>query len=222
MGIFTRFRDIVNSNLNAMLEHAEDPEKMIRLMIQEMEETLIEIKMSCAGAIAARKNASRSLDEFHRQTDGWESKARLAMDKGREDLAREALIEKRKAQKNLEAGTKELGELEGIVTKYQEDIAQLEERLRAAREKQRVLVQRHIHAHQKTKAQEQIRRAEAQAAIARFDAFEQRVDRMEASADLVNYGRKPTLEERFAEMERQEEIEKELEALRARVAATNK
>ncbi|MES2569766.1 MAG: phage shock protein PspA [Verrucomicrobiota bacterium] len=218
MGIFTRFCDIVNSNINAMLEQAEDPDKMIRLMVQEMEETLIEIKASCAGAIAARKKSSRTLEELQNSAEGWESKARLAVEKGREELAREALIEKRRAVAGVQSMSKEVNELDAIVGKYQADICQLEEKLAGAREKQRVLVHRHIHANQKSRAQEQIRRVNTNATLLRFEQFEQRIDRMEAAADLVNYGQKQSLEEKFAALEREADIEKELKALQERVA----
>ena len=97
MSIFSRFRDIVNSNINSMLDQAEDPEKLVRLMIQEMEDTLIDLKASCAGAIAARKKTGRGLDELNARVASWESKAKLAISKGREELAREALLEKRRS-----------------------------------------------------------------------------------------------------------------------------
>ena len=214
MSIFSRFRDIVNSNINSMLDQAEDPEKLVRLMIQEMEDTLIDLKASCAGAIAARKKVSRSLDDLNRRATGWENKARLAISKGREDLAREALIEKRRATDGIEGLDKETIGLEEVVRNYQTDISLLEEKLNSAREKQRVLVQRHIHAQHKTRAHEQIRRSETSDAILRFEQFEGRIERMEANADLINYGRKPSLEEQFAQLERDEEIEKELNSLK--------
>lgn len=214
MSIFSRFRDIVNSNINSMLDQAEDPEKLVRLMIQEMEDTLIDLKASCAGAIAARKKVTRNLDDLNRRANGWENKAKLAISKGREDLAREALIEKRRASDGIESLDKETMGLEEVVRSYQTDISLLEEKLGSAREKQRVLVQRHIHAQHKTRAHEQIRRSETADAMLRFEQFEGRIERMEADADLINYGRKPSLEEQFAQLERDEEIEKELNSLK--------
>ena len=214
MSIFSRFKDIVNSNVNAMLEKAEDPEKLIRLMIQEMEETLIEMKASCAGTIATRKRSAQSLQHLKDRAADWEAKAKLAVSKGREDLAREALLQKRQATDNAAALDREVGELDEIVQKYQADILQLEEKLSTVREKQRVLAQRHLHARQKRRAEQQIRSADSTATMVRFDQFEQRIDWMEAEAELVNYGRKPTLEEEFEKLERSEEIEKELEVLK--------
>ena len=215
MSIFSRFRDIVNSNINSMLDQAEDPEKLVRLMIQEMEDTLIDLKASCAGTIAARKKAGRSFDDLNARTANWESKAKLAIEKGREELAREALLEKRRAGEGRESLEKEVTQLDEVIRNYQADITQLEEKLTTAREKQRVLVQRHIHAQHKTRAQEQIRRSETSDALLRYEQFESRIERMEADADLINYGRKPSLEEQFAQLERDEEIEKELNALKS-------
>jgi len=214
MGIFSRFRDIINSNINAMLDRAEDPEKLIRLMIQEMEDTLVEIKVSCAGAIANRKKVERHADQARRMAEDWKTKAKLAVDKGREDLAREALIDRRRWLERSESLEEEARASQALVEQYQEDILQLEDKLNAAREKQRLLVQRHIHAARKRRAQEDIRRLDSSDAWIRFEQFENRIERMEAEADLVNLRRQPPLEDEFARLEIDEEIEKELDALK--------
>jgi phage shock protein A len=217
MGVFTRFRDIISANLNAMLDKAEDPEKMIKLMIQEMEDTLVEIKASCAGVMAQRKRTGRAFEEAQAHADKWARKAALAVDKGREDLAREALLEKRRFNEQATALENEAAECEALVEQYQSEILQLEEKLRTAKEKQRILVQRHIHARKKRRAEGEIRRFDSADAMLRFDKFESRVERMEAEAGLINYGRKSggeSLEDRFADLEGDEEIEKELAALR--------
>jgi phage shock protein A len=215
--IFTRFRDIIQSNINAMLDQAEDPEKMIRLIIQEMEETEIEIKASCAATMAARKTADRNLQARRQQAAEWEKRARLAIEKGREDLAREALMQKHQALEGSAAAESEVAQLEEIVGKYRGEISQLEEKLTGAREKQRVLTQRHLQARQRTKAQQQIRKADSHLAIARLEHIEQQIDRMEAEADVVNYGKRTSLEEQFVELERSEQIEAELNDLRDKV-----
>ena len=220
MGIFTRFRDIVNSNINSMLDKAEDPEKLIKLMIQEMEETLIEIKASCSGAMASAKKTKRRLDETAAKVDQWAQRAELAVQKGREDLAREALAEKRALAERVDLLGSEYQRAEALVDEYQADIVQLEEKLASVREKQRNLVQRHIHARRKRKAQEDIRRFETSEALARFESLENRIERMESDADLVNYGRQPSLEERFARLAGDEEIERELAALKAAQAGS--
>lgn len=214
MHIFTRFRDIIHANINAMLDQAEDPEKMIRLIIQEMEETEIEIKASCAGTMAARKTADRNLQTRRQKASEWENRARLAMEKGREDLAREALTLKHQALEGSAAAESEIAQLEEIISKYRSEISQLEEKLTGAREKQRVLAQRHLQARQRTKAQQQIRTADSHLAMARLERFEQQIERMEAEADVVNYGKGTSLEKQFLDLERSEQIENELNGLR--------
>lgn len=216
MGIFTRVRDIISSNLNSMLDKAEDPEKLIKLIIREMEDTLVEIKASCAGAMASKKKAQRELAETQTRAQGWAAKAQLAVDKGREDLAREALLEKRRYTERAESLEKELVQCDGLVEQYQQDIVQLEDKLASAREKQRILVQRHIHAQRKRKAQEDIRRADTTEALVRFDNFQNRIERMESEADLVNYGRKTSLEDEFAKITDDEDLERELAELKAK------
>jgi len=215
MGIFTRLSDIISSNLNAMLDKAEDPEKLVRLMIQEMEDTLVEIKASCAGVMATKKKAQRELQEALTRTTQWGEKAQLAVNKGREDLAREALLEKRRYRERASALERELSQCDALVEQYQADMTQLEDKLSAAREKQRILVQRHIHAQRKKSAQQEIRRLDTTDTLIRFEQFENRIERMEAEADLVNFGRKPPLEDEFARLEGDDEIEKELQTLKA-------
>ncbi|MBK1876849.1 phage shock protein PspA [Pelagicoccus mobilis] len=217
MGIFTRFKDIVSSNINAMLDKAEDPEKLIKLMIQEMEDTLVEIKASCAQAMAAKSKVTRALDDVQFRVDDWENKARLAVTKGREDLAREALAEKRIFADEVDRLTKEIAQLEGIVSNYQKDIAQLEEKLTNARKKHQVLVQRHNQAQKSYKTQSVLRKNESVDAMARFDAFENRIERMEADAELVNAKSRPSLEDEFAKLEGDESLENELAALKAEI-----
>lgn len=219
MGIFTRFRDIINSNLNSMLDKAEDPEKLIKLMIQEIEDTLVELKASCAGAMAGKARVSRGLDELQERAGNWERKARLAVEKGRDDLAREALMEKRLTEEELEARTREIENFADLVDHYKEDINQLEEKLEVARNKHRILVQRHIHASRRKDAQTRIRKVDSSDAFVRFEQFESRIDRMEADADLVNPRKKSTLDDEFEKLETDDRIEEELEALRKKVSS---
>ena len=216
MGIFTRFRDIISSNINAMLDRAEDPEKMIKLMIREMEDTLVEIKAACAGAMAEKKKVARRLEEIRTREELWNDRARLAVEKGRDDLAREALVEKRRFATMAEKLDADAIDHDGLINQYQDDIQQLEDKLHKAREKQRMLVQRHIHATRSRKAREEIRRADNYESIAKFDELEQRIERMEAEADLVNFGRQPNIDEAFDELLADEDIERELAAIKAR------
>lgn len=218
MGIFSRFRDIINSNISAMLDKAEDPEKLIKLMIREMEDTLVEIKASCAGVMANSKKAQRQMEEVRSRGKYWEERATLAVTKSRDDLAREALVEKRRYADRAEALLQESIKLDALVEQYQNDIRQLEEKLESAREKQRILVQRHIRANGKKRAQEEIRRFDSSEAIIKFENFENRIERMEAEADLVNFGRKPSQEAEWEGLLVDEEIEKELESLKSSLA----
>ena len=214
MGIFTRFRDIVGSNINSMLDRAEDPEKLIKLMIQEMEDTLIELKAACAGVMAENKKVERQLQGLDTRVDYWESKAGLAVQKGRDDLAREALLEKRRYSQRALSLTNEITEHDALLAQYKDDIRQLEDKLKTAREKERLLVQRHIHAAGKKRAQEEIRRMDSADAIFKFEELEHRIDQMEAEADLVNFSLEPTLENELERLSLDEEIEGELKALK--------
>ena len=214
MGIFTRFRDIVSSNINAMLDRAEDPEKLIKLMIREMEDTLVELKAACAGVMADSKKAQRELDEMVERAMIWEEKAALAVRKGRDDLAREALNEKRRYTRRESSLKDELTELNQLVDQYHDDIRQLEDKLKSAREKQRLLTQRHLHARRKRRAQQEIRRMDSSDVMLKFDELETRIDRMESEADLVNLGKKTPLEEQLDKLTEDDEIEAELQALK--------
>jgi phage shock protein A len=214
MGVFTRLKDIINSNLNAMLDSAEDPEKLIRLMVQEMEDTLVEVKANCAGAIAARKKAERAAAAAKAAVAEWEDRARLAIDKGRDDLARDALREKARFAQQAEAFNQEVEGCSEIVGQYKADIAAVEERLQAAREKHRLLVQRHIRARNHKQAQTTLRRATSSDALTRFDQLENRIERMEAEASLVNYAPKGSLVEQLEALRGGDQIEKELESLK--------
>ncbi len=215
MGIFTRFRDIISSNINAMLDKAEDPEKLIKLMIREMEDTLVEIKTACAGVMASGKKIQRQIDGHRARAQYWEEKAELAVNKGRDDLAREALIEKRKYNQRTQSLESDLVEQDQLIEQYQADIRQLEDKLKSARDKQRMLVQRHVHAHNKIQAQQELRRIDSSETLMKFDDLENRIERMEAEADLVNYGKKTSLEDELERLAVDEEIEDELTALKS-------
>lgn len=214
MGIFTRFRDIITSNISSMLDKAEDPEKLIKLMIREMEDTLIEIKASCANTIANHKKTLRIFDEIKDKEDFWETKAQLAVKKGRDDLAREALKEKRGCSQKAEVIEAETFELETIVNQYKSDIQTLEDKLKTAREKQRLLAQRHRRAIGKKRAHEEIRRADSAEIVQKFDELENHIERMEAEADLVNFGKSSSLEDEFEDLVADDEIEEQLNKLK--------
>ena len=145
----------------------------------------------------------------------WDDNAKLAVDKGREDLAREALIEKRRYMQRAESLSHETVEHQALLDQYQDDIRQLEDKLKSAREKERLLIQRHIHASRKLRAQNDIRRMDNTDTIIKFEALEHRIDRMEAEADLVNIAPRPNLTDELERLALDEEIEKELHSLKA-------
>lgn len=215
MGIFTRFRDIVSSNINSMLDGAENPEKMIKLMIREMEDTLIELKASCAGAMATSKKVERRLVEIKEKEQLWHDRAELAVNKGKDNLAREALLEKRKFSLAAESLASELNDHAALVKQYHDDIRELEEKLDSAKDKKRTLMERHKRATTKKRAQSDIRQSESAEAMARFDQLESRIEQMEAEADLVNVQKKRTLDDEFDDLHTDDEIEKELADIKA-------
>jgi len=217
MSIFTRFKDIVGSNLNSMLDKAENPEKLLRLMIQEMEDTLVELKASCAQVMADKARLGRSAERLNSEVTLWESRAELAMSKGREDLAREALLRKREIQVEVARLGEEVNAADDTVSRYRDEITQVEEKLTQARDKQRSLVRRHTLAKDRIQSQGNIRRFDHSDVVQRFDSFEQRIDRMEAEADLVNISRKSNLEEEFDRLHQDEQLEKEIAELKAKL-----
>ena len=215
MGIFSRFRDIVTSNINAILDHAEDPEKMVRLMIQEMEDTLVEVKSTCAGFMAEQKRLERSVKQVETGAANWQSRAKLAVEKGRDDLARAALAEKQHYTGKVERLNEQLEQTRDLVSNTQNDIAQLEAKLNDAREKQRIIIQRRAAAMNRINTHQKIRRAETSEAFAKFEAYENGIGRLEAQAELTDSLRpKPALREKFTELEHEDSIEQELQRLK--------
>jgi phage shock protein A len=198
-----------------MLDKAEDPEKLIKMMIQEMEDTVIELKSACAGVMADTKKVERQLQAVEYRTLYWDDKANLAVKKGRDDLARDALLEKRRSSQRADSLRNELTQHNTLLEQYEDDIRQLEEKLKLARDKERILIQRHIHAARKKRAREEMRRVDSADTILKFEELEQRIEYMEAEADLINSGHKPLLEEELERLAFDEEIERELQLLKS-------
>jgi phage shock protein A len=220
MGVFNRMRDIISSNINAMLDRAEDPQKLIRLMIVEMEDTLAEVKAACAGAMAQRAKMQREVEALAQRTAAWGEKAQLAVNKAREDLAREALRARREFRTRETELDRELAAQQALVEQYHADIAQLEQKLAAVRDKQRILVERHKLARHSKKARGNSARAESAEVLMRFEQFENRVERLEAEAELAGMSRRPDLEQEFDRLAGDDEIEAELQALKGVKPAT--
>ncbi|KJS26581.1 MAG: phage shock protein [Hyphomonadaceae bacterium BRH_c29] len=215
MGLFSRLGDIVNSNINAMLDNAENPEKIARLIIQEMEDTLVEVRTAAARAMADKKEMERDIAHFTTVREDWANKAELAIDKGREDLARGALIAKQKAEAEIDRRKAAMATAEEAFEKRQEDLSKLQAKLDEAKAKHRALMMRREAAEQRIRIRTQVYDGRVDEALARYGNIERKVDEMEAYADQIR-GSEPTLEAQFAALEQDESIEKELAALKAK------
>jgi phage shock protein A len=176
MGIFSRLTDIINSNLNSILDRAEEPEKIIRLVIQEMEDTLVEVRSTAAKTIAEKKEASRRLSRLAEAQSGWEQKAELALSKGREDLAKAALVEKAKLAEAAEMLREELEEFDAMLQQGEADIGKLEAKLREAKAKQQSLAARHETASVRLKVRRNLYDGRVDDAFARFEQVEKKLD----------------------------------------------
>lgn len=220
MGIFSRLSDIINANLNALLEKAEDPEKIIRLMIQEMEDTLVEIRSAAAKCIAEKKELRRRIARLERDETEWENKAELAISKNRDDLARAALAEKATTADQTETLRQELKLVESQLEKFNQDIAQLQSKLTDAKNRQRTLVMRHQSANSQLKARRHIHNEKLDEMMFRFESAERRIDQVESKGEAMSMGRKRTLSEEIQGLEDDERINADLEALKARMQGT--
>jgi phage shock protein A len=217
MSIFSRLTDIVNANLTALLDRAEDPEKMARLMIQEMEDTLVEVRSAAVKAIADRKELERRLTEARFGLEDWERKAELAVAKGKEDLARGALLEKRRSTDAVHRLEAEMVQVDEVLGRYEEDIRRLQSKLDEAKAKRKTLEMRATAAGHSIKARKVLHDARVDEALARYDRMHRRIDELEGEADVLDKGRTPTLKRQFADLEAEGSVEAELEALRAKV-----
>ncbi len=222
MGVFSRLSDIVNANLNSLLDKAEDPEKIVRLMIQEMEDTLVEVRSAAAKVIAERKDRERQLGLLGLEQQEWEQKAELALRKDRDDLAAAALTHKANLADQHKAVARDLELLGENLAKLNDDIAKLQAKLQDAKARQRTIVMRAQNAHTSLKARTQIHSAKIDDMLNRFDYAERRIDAVEAQAEALDLGRAKSLNQAFAELEAQDRIKGELEALKARVQQQQK
>ena len=219
MGIFSRTRDIVAANFSDLLDKAEDPAKMIRMIILEMEETLVEVRASAARTIADQKEMRRHIAKLGKLEESWEEKAELALSKGREDLAKAALVEKQKATDMAEQLSAEIGTLDESLRGAEEDIGKLQAKLREARTKQNAIVTRIDAAHNRIKAREAYAGERVADAFNRFELLERRADLAEGRADAMGMGAAPkSLEEEIAELKSSEKVEAALAALKAKAA----
>lgn len=217
MSIFSRLADIINSNLGAILDRAEDPEKMIRLMIQEMEDTLVEARTVAARVIADKKEGARRLSRLAEAQAEWQRKAELALSKSREDLAKGALIEKAKLAETGRVLEEELQLLDDALGKQEEDITKLEAKLREAKVKQKTVLTRQDSATSRLKVRQQVHERRMEDAFTRFAQMERRVDNLEGEVESFDLGRGKTLAEEISDLEAEQAVERELEELKSRL-----
>jgi len=222
MSIFSRLSDIINANLNALLEKAEDPEKIIRMMIQEMEDTLVEIRSAAAKCIADRKEHRRHIDFLDKEAAEWARRAELAVRREREDLARAALGEKQAIGDRVEQLNTELGLLEQQLLKFNEDIAQLQSKLADAKKRQRSIVLRHKTATTQLAARKHIHGDRIDEMLFRFENAERKIDRIESEGEALNIGRGRNLADEIAGLEDDDRVEAALAALKAQVKGETK
>ena len=217
MGIFSRISDIIGANINAALDRAENPEKMIKQMIHEMEDTLIEARSSAARLIADRKSIQRRVDRLEAAEEEWRAKAELAVSKGREDLARAALAERSTLAKDRQTMAGELDSLSEELDRFDADIAKLEERLRETRAKQKALIARETTAKQRLDVRRQADDRRIEEAVNRFERMERRLDRLNGEIDAQDLGKAPDLATEIDQLAANSEIEAELDAIRQKL-----
>ncbi len=218
MTIFSRLSDIVHSNINSLLDKAEDPEKMIRLMIQEMEDTLVEVRSTAVKAIADKKEINRRLEKLDTSAAEWQEKAEFALTKNREDLAKGALVAKSKLNDQANALREELVSVEAALTKYNDDLAQLQSKLEEAKAKKKGIEIRMKTAQKRVKIRRTLHDGRVDDAMERYSGLERRIDELEADAESFDLGKERTLDDEFSELAAENGVHDELERMKAKLA----
>ena len=217
MSIFSRFTDIINSNINAILDKAEDPQKMVRLIIQEMEDTLVEVRSASAKTIATKKDIQMQIEKLQFQVNDWSAKAELAITKDREDLARAALQERSKCNDTALVLTKELDNIDTQLSKLQLETGQLQEKLADAKARQKTILLRQATATSRLDVKKTLDSSKVEDAMGRFEQYERKINDIEAQVDAYDLGKK-SLNDEFAELQADDKVEDELTALKAQLA----
>ncbi|MCJ8302753.1 phage shock protein PspA [Shewanella sp.] len=220
MGIFSRFADIINSNISSLLDKAEDPEKMVRLIIQEMEDTLVEVRSTSAKVLAEKKEIIRRITKVQEQVLDWEGKAELALSKDREDLAKAALVEKQKASELADTLTKELVIVEEQISRLKEEVNLLQQKLADAKARQKTIIMRKQTASSRLEVKKQLDSSKIDNAMSKFEQYERRVEGLESQVDAYDLGNKKSLSDEFAALEAEDSVNAELEALKAKIKSS--
>ncbi|MDP6650823.1 MAG: phage shock protein PspA [Gammaproteobacteria bacterium] len=220
MSIFNRLSDIINSNISALLDKAENPEKLIRMVIQEMEETLVEVRSGTAKVIAEKKTLSRRAEKLRKQAADWEAKAELALSKGREDLAKAALLEKSNIVSSVEITEKDLKKLDETLDKLSVEIEQLQAKLNDARARQKTIVMRTKATASRLDVNRHLASYTIDNAMDKFEYYEKKIDQMEGQMDS-NHIEARGLQSEFDELEKQESIDQEIEELKTKLNKTD-
>lgn len=222
MSIFSRLSDIINSNINHMLDKAENPEKMVKLMIQEMEDTLVEVKSQTAKVIADKKITQRRIDILAQDEDLWLQKAELAVSKNRDDLAKAALEEKNKKVELRTVLESDLHEINLTLDKYKEDIKTLENKLTDAKQRQKTIIMRRQAANSQLRVRQQLRNIETNGAYKKFEEFERKIDNLESEVEAMGIkGNKSNLEDEFSKLENESKLDDELAKLKEKLGHKN-
>lgn len=217
MGVFSRVSDIIHANINSALDKAEHPERMIKQMIHEMEDTLVEARSSAARLIADRKGIERRVRRLEVAEADWQGKAELAVAKGRDDLARAALAERTALAKDRATMAEELASLDEELDRFDADIQKLEERLRETRAKQKALLAREQTAKQRMKVRQKTDDRRIEEALTRFEHMEKRLDRVNGEIEAQDLGQKPDLATEIEQLRADDEIEAEITAIREKL-----
>ena len=219
MGIFTRFADIVNSNINSLLDKAEDPEKLIRLIVQEMEDTLVEVRTASARTIADKKDISRRISQLRKDEQEWEAKAELALSKGRDDLAKGALLERNKAADVATELEAELAKVDDELNRLTTEVTQLQEKLNDARARQKALLMRHKTTSSRLKVKRTLYDSAGDNAVDKFERFERKLNDLESEVESYDVHSNRNLADQINDLETEEAIDQQLADLKKRVKA---
>jgi phage shock protein A len=217
MSVFRRFSDVLNSNVNAMLDKAENPEKLVKMIINEMESTLLNVRTESARTIADKKEMERQIKNYEAEVESWQKRAELALEKGRDDLAKQALQEKHRIEDAITAQTKEFAALEVALERLDHDIAKLQSKLNEAVARRKAIVARHETVKATVHMRKNIDSSGIDDALSRFDRFEKRMDELEAEVEAMDLGRNVSLSQQIDSLQGDEDLDKELAALKSKL-----